>query len=439
MISINILILNTLNIKFTGIIILLSFIILSSNISYGQINDSVKSTESTKNCEQKDIKDLFRKKGKLPKPPKKTMLLILPNISSNPTNGFLLGVGGSIGWYFGSSETTRVSSIGFSAAFTTKNQFLAFAKSNVYTADDKFFLQGDWRFYIYSAPTWGLGTNAPDTITPSNILAWQGADLEKTDGTYPMLYDFIKFHEIVNYKIAEYLYAGIGYHLDYYNKITDEIREFDTLPTPHYLYSRSKDFNTTRYMLSGISLNAVYDSRDNLMNPYTGYYININYRYNPTFLGSDQNSSSLWLEFRTYVPLSKKTPRHLIAFWTFGNFLLTGNQPYLTLMASGEDQKGRSGRPYVAGRYRGEDFIYGEVEYRFPITQCSKILGGVLFVNATTASNRSTDVDLFNYIRPGVGFGFRFMINKHFRTNINFDLGFGYKSKGFYFYGTETF
>ncbi len=108
-------------------------------------------------------------------------------------------------------------------------------------------------------------------------------------------------------------------------------------------------------------------------------------------------------------------------------------------MAIGEDQKARSGRAYVAGRYRGEDLVYGEVEYRFPISQCSKILGGVLFVNATTASNRYADVNLFSYVRPGVGFGFRFMINKHFRTNINFDIGFGYRSEGFYFSGTETF
>ncbi|MEZ5084234.1 MAG: BamA/TamA family outer membrane protein [Bacteroidales bacterium] len=105
-----------------------------------------------------------------------------------------------------------------------------------------------------------------------------------------------------------------------------------------------------KYILSGVSLNAIYDSRDNLMNPYKGYFANIIYRYNPTFLASDQNSSSLWLEFRTYVPLSNKTPRHLVAFWTFGSFLLTGDQPYLTLMGLGEDQKSRSGRAYVAGR-----------------------------------------------------------------------------------------
>ena len=56
-------------------------------------------------------------------------------------------------------------------------------------------------------------------------------------------------------------------------------------------------------------------------------------------------------------------------------------------MATGEDQKARSGRGYIAGRFRGESMIYGEVEYRFPISQCSQVLGGVVFINAATATN----------------------------------------------------
>lgn len=338
------------------------FLSILFSITYGQTSDVGINSEATINCEQQDIKDLVRKKDKTPKPPKKTMLLVLPNVSSTPATGFLLGIGGSAGWYWGPKETTHVSFAGFSAVVTSKNQFHSFIKSNVYTRDDKFYLQGDWRYYIYKAPTWGLGTNAPDTTFTPTIWSWQGADVEETDGAYPMGYDYIKFHETVNYKIDKYFYGGIGYHLDYYNNITDQLLELDTLPfqlTPHYSYSNYKDFSTEKYFLSGISLNILYDSRDNLMNAYKGYFANINYRYNPTFMGSDQNSSSLWLEFRTYVPLSKKTPRHLIAFWTYGNFLISGEQPYLTLMALGEDQKARSGRAYVAGRYRGEDFIYG--------------------------------------------------------------------------------
>jgi outer membrane protein assembly factor BamA len=183
----------------------------------------------------------------------------------------------------------------------------------------------------------------------------------------------------------------------------------------------------------------VYDSRDNLINPFKGYFVQVNYRYNPTFVGSSRNSSSLWLEFRTYISLSEKVSRHLVAFWLFGSFQVSGHQPYLTLMALGEDQRARSGRAYIAGRYRGEDLVYGEVEYRFPISPCSGILGGVVFDNATTASNRSRDVSLFSYIRPGVGVGLRLMLNKNFRTNINLDFGFGNNSQGFYFSGTETF
>jgi len=422
----------------------LTQLFFSSSLIYGQTPDSIQKVPARlpKGCKQKDIADLFRKKDKPVKPPKKVMVLVLPNVSSNPANGFLLGIGGSIGWRFGPVENTRVSAAGLTAAYTTKNQFLSFVKSNVYTEADKFFLQGDWRYYIYQAPTWGLGTNAPDSINTNNIFVWQGADTEETEDAYPLLYNYIKLHEIVNYKIIEFLYAGIGYHLDYYNNINDEVLDIETKPsqlTPHYIYSKIYGFNTSNYLLSGVSLNFVYDSRDNLMNPYKGYFVNINYRINPAFLGSDQNSSSLWMEFRTYIPLSKKTPRHLIGFWGYGNFQVSGRQPYLTMMALGEDQKARSGRAYVAGRYRGEDIVYGEAEYRFPISQCSKILGGVVFVNATTASNRTTGVDLFNYIRPGVGFGIRLMVNKHFRTNINLDFGIGHKSKGLYFSGTDTF
>ncbi len=395
-----------------------------------------------KECQQKELFDLFRKKGKKQKPPKKMLLLILPKISSNPANGFMLGVGSSIGWYLGSRETTRVSFIGASVAVTTKKQLLSFIKSNIYTPNNKLFLQGDWRFFIYNAPTWGLGTNAPDTTFISDSWIWEGADLADSEGAYPMHYNYVKFHETVNYKLIENLYVGVGYHLDYYYDIKDNKLDFDTIPfqlTPHYLYSKYHGFDTTKYMLSGLSLSFFFDSRDNMMNPYEGYYVNINYRINTTWLGSDQNSSSLWTEFRTYVSLSQRTPRHLIAFWFYGNFQISGHQPYLTLMSVGEDQNSRSGRGYVAGRYRGEDLIYGEVEYRFPISQCSQIVGGVLFVNFTTASNRDSGVQLFKYIRPGAGFGFRFMLNKHFRTNLNIEFGFGYKSKGFYLSGTETF
>jgi hypothetical protein len=108
-------------------------------------------------------------------------------------------------------------------------------------------------------------------------------------------------------------------------------------------------------------------------------------------------------------------------------------------MALGEDQRARSGRGYIAGRYRGDNLVYGEVEYRFPISPCSGILGGVVFVNAVSASHQTRDLPLFEHIRVGAGVGLRVMLNKNFRTNINVDFGVGSNSQGLYFSGTETF
>jgi surface antigen Omp85-like protein len=392
-------------------------------------------------CQQKELADLLRKKGKPPKLPKKMLLLILPKISSNPTNGFTVGLGVTYGARFGPEKTTKVSMINLSVAVTSKKQFLSFIKSNVFTANDRFFLQGDWRFNVFNGPTWGLGTSAPDTTDLDNTWFWEGADVSETEGAFGMAYNYTKIHEIVNYEVADNIFVGMGYHLDIYSKIQDSRLNLDTLPrqlTPHYVYSKIKGFDETSYILSGVSLNFVYDSRDNLINPYEGNYINANYRMNPQFLGSSKNSSSLLLEYRTYISVSKKAARHLVGFWFFGDFQVTGDRPYLTLMATAEDQLSRSGRGYIGGRFRGENFLYGEVEYRFPIGGCNSMIGGVIFLNATTASN-SNDVGLFDYIRPGMGVGLRFLINKTYRTNLNVEIARGYKSQGFYLSGAETF
>ena len=393
-------------------------------------------------CIQLQFSDLFKKKKASSKAPKNSMILALPNVSYNPANGILVGATGSAGFYIGPIENTRVSSMGFNLAVTSKRQIIATIKSNLFTPDNGFFLQGDWRFLVYNAHTWGLGTNAPDSIVSRNTFVWQGAEVDEIQDGYPMSYNYLKLHEILNYEIGNNKYVGLGYHLDRFARIRDDKLQMETLPyelTPHYLYSRLHGFDSAGYTLSGLSLNLIYDSRDNQINAFNGHFVHLSYRVNPRFLGSSQASSSLWMEFRTYQSLSKTVPRHLLAFWFFGNFQVSGQQPYLTLMALGEDQRARSGRGYIAGRYRGEDLIYGEMEYRFPITPCSKILGGVIFLNATTASSRSKDISLFQYVRPGVGFGLRLMLNKYFRTNINIDFAFGNKSNGLYFSGAETF
>ncbi|MBC7510024.1 MAG: hypothetical protein H7320_14950 [Ferruginibacter sp.] len=112
--------------------------------------------------------------------------------------------------------------------------------------------------------------------------------------------------------------------------------------------------------------------------------------------------------------------------------------PYLLLPAWGYDKRGRSGRGYTQGRFRGANLVYSEAEYWFRISPCGCIFGGVLFANMTTASN-SDKKKICESVAPRYGFGLRMMVDKKSRTNIQADFGFGKKSTGVYFGVAETF
>jgi outer membrane protein assembly factor BamA len=231
-----------------------------------------------------------------------------------------------------------------------------------------------------------------------------------------------KRHEETN------LFYGLGYHLDSYWAIDDKQLDLAATPpavTHHERYQQLKGISSEHYMQSGISANVTYDSRDNVVNPYEGIMATTSFRVFPTWLGSTTDATQLWAEFRTYFNLDKDRPRHVLALWTYGWFVTSGTSPYLALPAVGWDMFARSGRPYTQGRFRGEDLVYAEAEWRVPLQPNSDTWGAVVFLNTTTASSRSENIDLFGNLEFGYGAGIRFMINKAKRVNLGIDYGFG--------------
>lgn len=391
-------------------------------------------------CEQQQIGDFLFPKKNVPLGLNvpivgKLITIIVPVISSAPATGVSVGAAAQVAVFMGPPTSTRISQTSANITYTTKDQFLINVKSFLITSYNKFILQGDWRYYDFSQSTYGLGTNAPADleVAPNNI--WQN---DISSGEQPMLFNYIKFHETISGKIFTNGYLGLGYHLDYHYKILDK-NLADSSLTSHLAYSVYHGFNPKKYTLSGMSLNFTYDSRDNQLNTYKGFYANFQYRYNPEFLRSAANSSLVWIEVRAFKNLSKNKPRHLVGLWSFANIVASGKVPYLDLPAYGYDTRNRSARTFIQGRYRGEDMLYSELEYRFPISRCSQILGGVFFVNATTLSNRSGEIKLFDYIRPGVGTGLRIMVDKLSRTNLGIDIGFSKNYYGITLAATETF
>ncbi|MHA7129335.1 BamA/TamA family outer membrane protein [Algoriphagus namhaensis] len=364
-------------------------------------------------------------------------LVPLPAIGSNPANGWLFGLAPSATWRMGDPSTTHLSNFVGNILYTTKNQWIFSSRSTIFLNEDRWILVGDWRYFITSQPTFGLGSSTPNE--PTENPAQQGV----LYGEQQMDFSWVRFYESILKRVGDSkFYLGVGYHLDVYSKIENFIDS--ELPTElrfsHDYYNETNGFNTERYSISGLSFNAVMENRDVAVSPYERNFGLISYRVNPEFLGSAQSSTTLTLDYRHYFPLNPKRKRHLIGLWGFGNFLVSGKLPYMALPSIGYDMFGRTGRGYAQGRFRGESMLYSEVEYRFPLQQSKDVFGGTVFVNAASFSSRGVNETLLSQINPGYGVGLRVMINKENRTTISADYGFGQSgNSGFYLNINESF
>lgn len=419
------------------------FLLLVFMIPVGLAAQEPEALETDTACVQQDLSDVVR--DLLNKPPKVKAnnagsLLLLPIIGANPATGFMVGVGGQ--YAFKMPESTLYSFLSGSVQYTTKNQFIFMLKNNIYSRHNRIFYSGDWRYLIFSQSTYGLGTTAPE----GGILDVQynlgGLETENDSLAQPMEFNFARLHQSMGFKVMPGMYLGFGYQFDSYLKIVDEklkLTPGDTLLTSHYAYNTYYGFETDKYFSSAIHARVVMDTRDNMINAYKGYYFSLSWRGAFEFMGNRVNSNMVQVEWRSFHGVSRKNPAHLISFWFLGDFSGPGDLPYMILPATAYDQRGRSARGYTQGRFRGNNLAYGEAEYRFPISPCSGILGGVLFVNATTASNPLLSLKLFESVKPSYGVGLRVMVDKQSRTNLAIDFGFGDKSNGFYLAASETF
>ncbi len=356
---------------------------------------------------------------------------MIPVIGSSPATGFLYGAVTQY-TFKGKQTEDKYSSFNVGATYTTNNQLLVNVKNTLLLNHNKIYMNGDWRYYLFSQDNYGLGS---DIIPPTRNN--NGFVLEAL--AQPMDYDYLKFHQTVSFRVADDLFIGGGLHIDGYNNISDkQLNLDDNVLTEHYKYSEKYGFNANEYYVNGLSLNLVFDSRDNQINTNNGWYGNINFRNNPDFGKNQLASSVLFTEFKYYVPLSKKNLQHVLAFWTYGQFLTSGDLPYLNLPAVGWDKTSRGGRGYVQGLIRGQNLAYLEAEYRFPIT-CNQLISGAVFGNLTTASDKDRQVNLFDAVQPAFGVGLRILIDKATRTNIILNQAWGRHSKAFYLNAGETF
>ena len=347
-----------------------------------------------------------------PRSTKKINFSLLPAGASVPGGGAAVVTTLNAAFYTGNNATTNLSTVDFTPVFTTTGKILISLKSSVWLKNNVANISGEIRYFNYPDYTWGLGGNSPE------------------DNRSILNFQYIRFYQSALKKIAGSLSAGIGYRFDRYYNIKEELEDSSKSSNlssyPYGTVSSSKS--------SGFTLQALYDSRKNSINPPGGKYFSLVYRNNPEWLGSDYSWQSLFADARIYL-LIKSDKRKLLAFRGYYWTRLSGNVPYLDLPANGWDYTAYP-RGIRRSRYRSNALIYGESEFRFDISQ-NGFWGGVAFVNCLGASEFYTQK--FSVFHPAAGFGLRIKFNKYSGSNVALDFAFSQNFYGLYINLGEAF
>ena len=304
------------------------------------------------------------------------------------------------------------SAVSASISFSQKNQIILPVQAYLYFNNNKLILVSDWRYLKYPTFTYGLGMNT--SPQDSTLLSYQ----------------YLKLHQTLLFQIRPQLFIGAGYCLDYFWNV----RQVYTDP------GKETDFQKYGYesesVSSGISLNLLRDTRDNPINAYRGSYTNILLIPRFQFMGSNSNWTSVLLEYRTYLRFPESSP-NIFAVWSYNWLTLSGTPPYLMLPSTAWDKSFNTGRGYIQGRFRSNNMLDAEMEYRIQLTR-NGLLGMTVFANFESFSE--IDTWKFTGIAPAGGIGLRIKLNKYSRTNIAIDYGWGRQgSRGFFVNLGEAF
>ncbi len=346
----------------------------------------------------------------------KSGITLMPNVAYNPSIGAQIGIKAVAGKVLGSDPNTLMSVAATSASITTKNIIYVYLSHNVFTPGNKWNLQGSLVAAKTVTPDFGLGIGHGALISPE-----EEALTNPERKPYVLHAEFYNFREKVYKQVKDNLFFGAGVSFDIRRNVED--RNSDTELTPYNIYMDRNGFDRDGYSANGLLFNVQYTTRDNQNRAYKGIYADAGFRLNQSWMGSSKNAVQFTTDFRKYWSLSNRNPDHVLAFWNWGSYLVSGALPYLELPGPGKDVSARSGRGYTIAYFKGTKYFYSEIEHRFPITR-NKFLSGVTFFNIQTA-NDDSGTKLFDKWQPGGGAGLRVLFNKATRTNLCIDYAFG--------------
>src|SRR5580765_3397380 len=155
----------------------------------------------------------------LPTPGRNHFFVVAPTIASKPSTGLSVGLNSNLAFFTGDEKTTHISSVSGGLRVSQKKQVLSGVRINMFTADDRWFLQGDNRLSWTSQNTYGLGA---DTL-PTDL------------GTENVKYNAVKLYETAYVTVRPHLFAGVGVNISVHSNIRPGDGTLETFDQSDYV------------------------------------------------------------------------------------------------------------------------------------------------------------------------------------------------------------
>ncbi len=332
----------------------------------------------------------------------KPRLVAIPFVYYSPETKLAFGGGGVLTFRVGREKAkTRASSVWAFGTYNLARQFQVVVKPEIYFSRNSFFVSGNIRYERTPQKFFGVGSDMPDSAEESYT---------------PRV---VTFEVGVKKNFLGHFFAGVQF--DFEQMTMENVEPGGMLEEGEIPGSRGG-------LLSGFGVSIDWDTRDAVIFPRAGVFLQFTADTYGAMTGSDFTFTSLKLDFRKYVPISADQVLAIQALLRSGN----GEVPFHKLALIGGESLLRG---YYRGRYRDKDILAVQAEYRVKVW---KRIGVAGFAGLADVFPRLSDIRL-DHLKYSVGTGVRYMINKREGTNLRMDMAWGKGSFGLYFTAQEAF
>ena len=327
---------------------------------------------------------------------KKIKILPVPTFGYSPETSTYVGAVALFTLDMYQDETTRTSNAKLEFSYTWNKQLILDSQWNYFFRNEKWFTRGIVHFSKYPDLYYGIGAETPD----DNELKFESnrviVDMDMLS------------------KLKKEVFAGVGLrYLNYSN-----LSYYDSI-NPYPELKSSANF--------GIKLIYLKDSRNNILNPSKGKYLEILNTHN----FSSDYYTLLGFDLRRYYEM-KYNDKHVVAGRFYTTFIL-GTPAFYDYSLIGGDKYVRG---YLYGRYRDQNFSTLQLEYRCNLFWRIGIagFGGISMIYDSLGA---IDEETF---KPNGGIGLRILVDKSENTNLRIDYAVGSNGQnGIYFTFGESF